>query len=156
MRRTAPAYTRRWPPRCSTTGSTWAMPRRGPWVLRPWCLACSRHSRKKSRRWRRPRRAGRSSTCGVRVKKARRFAGPLLFGRRKCLPLRDQVKKVEELREADGCRFRTLDQRFAIGFERGYAEGHGDAMIAAGIDGGAMKRLATAHVEPVLALDRFG
>jgi hypothetical protein len=48
-----------------------------------------------------------------------------------CLSFGDEVEKVEELGEADGGRFCALNQRFAFGAERGYAEGHGDAVVAA-------------------------
>jgi hypothetical protein len=47
------------------------------------------------------------------------------------LSFRDQVEQIEELREADGGGFRALDERVALGAQRGDAEGHGDAVVAA-------------------------
>ena len=68
------------------------------------------------------------------------------------LSFRDVIQQVEELREADGGRFRSLDERFAFGPQRSYAEGHGDAMVAAGVDGRAVQRLSAGHVQAVLKL----
>ncbi len=56
------------------------------------------------------------------------------------LSFRDLIQQIEKLREADRRGFRALNQRFAFGPQSGDAEGHGDAMIAAGVDCGAVER----------------
>ena len=55
------------------------------------------------------------------------------------LPDGDLVEEFEELGEADGGGFRALDQRVAGGAECCDAEGHGDAVVVAGVDGGAVE-----------------
>ncbi len=50
------------------------------------------------------------------------------------LSLGDLVKQVEEFGKADRGGFGALDERFAFGAKSGDAEGHGDAVIAAGVD----------------------
>src|ERR1700733_709881 len=68
----------------------------------------------------------------------------------------DQIEEIEEFREADVDGFRALDEGFAFGAESGYGEGHGDAVVAAGINCGAVKSLASGNIEAVFKLGDFG
>ena len=45
---------------------------------------------------------------------------------------------------------------FAFGAESGDAESHGDAVIATGVDDGAVKLLATGNIEAIFELFNFG
>src|ERR1700683_5641377 len=53
----------------------------------------------------------------------------------------DLVEEIEECGEADGGCIRALDERFSFGAQRGYAEGHGDSVVAARIHRRAAKQL---------------
>ena len=75
-------------------------------------------------------------------------SGGLAFG--------DQIEQIEEFREADGGGFGALDQRVAFGAKGGDAEGHGDAVVAAGVDGGAVKVLAAGDIEAIFEFLDFG
>ena len=66
------------------------------------------------------------------------------------------VEQIEELGEADGGGFGALDQGFAFGAESGDAEGHGDAVVAAGVDDGAVQSLSAGDIEAVFELFHFG
>jgi hypothetical protein len=66
------------------------------------------------------------------------------------------IQQVEEFREADGGGVGALDESLALGAQCGYAEGHRDAVIAAGVDGCTMKILAAGHVEAILKLNHLG
>jgi len=68
----------------------------------------------------------------------------------------DLIEQAEELREADGDALRTLDERFALGPQSCYAEGHGDAVVVSGIDGCAMQRLASGDIESIFELFDLG
>ena len=68
----------------------------------------------------------------------------------------DLVEEIEELREAYGGRVGTLDEGFSRGAESSHAEGHGDAVIVGGVDGGAVKGLAARYVEAIFELGEFG
>ena len=68
------------------------------------------------------------------------------------LSLRDKVEQIKKLRKADGCSLGALDQGISLGAQGGYAEGHGDAMVAAGVDGRSMQSLTAGDIEPVLKL----
>src|ERR1035437_9709811 len=81
----------------------------------------------------------------------------LLRGLRgRILSLSDQVEEIEEFREADGGRIGSLDQGLAFCAQSGHAEGHGDAVVAAGVDDGAVQRLTAGHIETVFELGHFG
>ena len=67
----------------------------------------------------------------------------------------DQVEQVEELGEADGGGFGALNQGFTFGAEGGNAEGHGDAVVAAGIDDGSVELLAAGDIEAIFELFNF-
>ena len=64
--------------------------------------------------------------------------------------LGDAIQQVEELREADGSGVGALDERVAGGAESCDAKGHCDAVIAAGVDGGAMEGLSARNIEAVI------
>src|ERR1035438_5424830 len=49
-----------------------------------------------------------------------------------------------------------MDEGVAFRAEGGDAEGHGDAVVAAGVDGGAMEGLASGNVETVFKLFHLG
>ncbi len=55
----------------------------------------------------------------------------------------------EEFGEADGGGFGAFDLGFAGGAEGSYAEGHGDAVVQAGVDGGSVEGLAAGDFEAV-------
>src|ERR1700752_4304218 len=71
------------------------------------------------------------------------------------LSFRDEVQKVEEFGEAYVGGFGSPDQRFAFGTKSGDAEGHGDAVVAAGVDDGAMELLAARDIESIFKLFHF-
>src|SRR6185437_12059703 len=68
----------------------------------------------------------------------------------------DEIEEIEEFGEADGCGVRTLDQGLALGAEGGDAESHGDSVISAGVDDGAVQLLATRNVETIFEFFDFG
>ena len=80
-------------------------------------------------------------------------AGPFCFGRKsrriEKLAFGDLVEEIVEFREADGGGVGAPDECFAIGAKSGDAEGHGDAMIAAGVDGCAVEGLVAGNFEAV-------
>src|SRR5580698_3591340 len=67
-----------------------------------------------------------------------------------------KVEQVEEFGEADGCGFGAANEGFAMCAQRGDAEGHGDTMIAAGVDSGSVKPLAAGDVHAIFMLGDFG
>lgn len=79
--------------------------------------------------------------------KAGAFAGRLALGY--------HIQKIKKLREANGGRFGALNQGFAFRAECGNAECHGDAMVPAGVDCGAMKCLTAGDVDSVFELLHF-
>ena len=82
--------------------------------------------------------------------------GTLVLGTRgKTLAFGDEVQQVEEFREADGGGFCALNHSFAFGAKCGNAECHGDAMIATGVDYGAVKLLSTGDIKPIFELFYF-
>ena len=70
--------------------------------------------------------------------------------------LSTMIQQIEKLRKTDGGRFRALNQCLAFGAQRGDAECHGDTVVAAGVDGSAVKSLAAGHIESVLELLDLG
>src|SRR6185437_16020017 len=56
--------------------------------------------------------------------------------------LGDVIEQIEEPREADGGGFGALNERVSLGAERGHAERHGDAVVAARVDFSAVQLLA--------------
>jgi len=62
----------------------------------------------------------------------------------------------EELREADGGGFGTVDDGIAVGLKGGDGEGHGDAVVGAGVDLGAVDVLIAGDGEAVLVFGEFG
>ena len=65
------------------------------------------------------------------------------------------VEQVEKFGEGDGGRFGSADEGVSFCAECGDGEGHGDAVIAAGVDGGSMEGLAAGDVEAVVELFDF-
>ena len=49
-----------------------------------------------------------------------------------------------------------MDEGFSLGAEGGDAEGHGDAVIAAGIDGGPVEGLSAGHIQAIFEFLDFG
>ena len=66
------------------------------------------------------------------------------------------VQQVEEFREADGGGIGALNERVTSGAEGCDAKGHGDAVIAAGVNDRAVEGLAAGDIEPIVKLLDFG
>lgn len=73
-----------------------------------------------------------------------------------CSALGDEVEEIEEFGEADGGGFGALDEGFTFGAQRGYAEGHGDAMISAGVDDGSVQLLSSRDVQSIFKFFHLG
>jgi len=87
-------------------------------------------------------------------RKTRRAPGLSIFAA-VLLSLRDQIQKIEEFGEADFRGLCALDERVAFGAQRGHGERHGDAVVSAGIDGGAVQLLASRDIKAIFELFHF-
>ena len=70
--------------------------------------------------------------------------------------LAEGVEVGEELGEADGCGFGSVDLGVAGGAKGGDREGHGDAVIRPGVDLRAVEMLVAGDVEAVFVLGEGG
>ena len=72
------------------------------------------------------------------------------------LALAEGVEVGEELGEADGCGFGSVDLGVAFGSKGCDGEGHGDAVVGAGVDLGAVEVLVAGDFEAVFVFGEGG